>query len=88
LLRCDVNMRHTPTALKVCLRVVRYTRGKPARRYERLPGKRAEALDCAVMAFGARAAAPIQLDQREADLRSPVRATPPATVIRSAWMSR
>ena len=69
-------------------RVVRYTRGKPARRFERIPGKRAEALDALVYAFAARSAAPIQLDHRTDELRSP---TPPAsspTVIRSKWMER
>lgn len=67
-------------------RRVRYVRGKPVRRYERVPGRRAEALDCAVMAFAARSAAPIQLDQRETDLRSVVPPTRAPTIIRSQFM--
>lgn len=34
--------------------VVRYVRGQPTRRFERIPGRRAEALDCVVYAFAAR----------------------------------
>ena len=34
--------------------VTRYTRGQPLRTFERLPGKRAEALDCLVYALAAR----------------------------------
>lgn len=33
--------------------VVRYNKGQPVRRFERVPGKRAEALDCLVYAFAA-----------------------------------
>lgn len=33
--------------------VVRYARGQPNRRFERVPGKRAETLDCTVYAFAA-----------------------------------
>ncbi|MCQ4191019.1 phage terminase large subunit family protein [Methylocystis suflitae] len=68
-------------------RVVRYVRGKPTRRFERIPGARAETLDALVYAHAARSAAPIQFDQRESELRQ--QPQPPApTVYRSAWMSR
>jgi phage terminase large subunit GpA-like protein len=70
-------------------RVTRYARGRPVRRFERLPGKRAEGLDCLVYATAARSAAPIQLDQRFDDLH---RVDPPPThrpsVIRSRFMER
>ena len=69
-------------------RVVRYSRGKPVRRFERIPGKRAEALDALVYAFAARSAAPIQLDQRLDELRSPTPLAPPPHVIKSRWMAR
>jgi phage terminase large subunit GpA-like protein len=68
-------------------RVVRYSRGRPVRRFERLPGKRAEALDCLVYATAARSAAPVQLDQRADDLRHPE--APPTSrpsVIKSRFM--
>ena len=68
--------------------MVRYRRGQPVRTFERIPGRRAEALDALTYAFAARSAAPVQLDSREAELRSP---TPPAArpdVFKSAWMSR
>ncbi len=69
-------------------RVVRYHRGQPVRRYERIPGKRAEALDALTYSFAARQACVVQLDQRAAELASP---TPPPRapqVHRSQWMSR
>jgi phage terminase large subunit GpA-like protein len=47
-------------------RVVRYSRGQPHRRFERIGGKRAEALDALIYATAARAAVPVQLDAREA----------------------
>lgn len=51
-------------------RVVRYVRGQPVRRFERVPGARAEALDCLVYAFAARRGVTITYDSREADLRT------------------
>ena len=69
-------------------RVVRYTRGQPVRRFERITGKRAEALDALIYAFAARSAAPVQLDQREDELRMPVPPPTPPSVIRSRWMNR
>ena len=65
-------------------RVVRYARGKPVRRFERIVGRRAEALDALVYAFAARSAAPIQLDHRADELRSPTPPVVPPAVIRSA----
>jgi phage terminase large subunit GpA-like protein len=69
-------------------RIVGYVRGKPVRRFERIPGRRGEGWDCLVYNFAARSAAPIQLDQRADDLRNPTPSTPPPTVIRSRWMER
>ena len=69
-------------------RVVRYRRGQPVRTFERIPGRRAEALDALTYAFAARQAAPVQLDQRAEELRQ---ATPPERkpqVFRSEWMQR
>lgn len=68
--------------------VVRYTRGQPSRRFERIPGRRAEALDCVVYAFAARQIININWEQRADDLRSlvPVEAAKPQQVTKSKWM--
>ena len=68
-------------------RVVRYVRGQPLRRFERIPGRRAEALDCVVYAFAARQLLTTNLDRREEELAS-VKALAPATpaVVRSKWL--
>jgi phage terminase large subunit GpA-like protein len=52
-------------------RVVRYQRGQPQRRFERIGRVRAEALDCLVYAHAARQSFRITFDHREAELRSP-----------------
>lgn len=73
--------------------VVRYNRGQPARRFERIPGKRAEALDCVVYAFAARQIVTLNWNRRREDLRN-ISASPSETtrsmlkprVIRSSWM--
>jgi phage terminase large subunit GpA-like protein len=57
-------------------RVVRYSRGQPHRRFERIGGKRAESLDCLIYATAARAGAPVQLDAREAALGNAERPRP------------
>jgi len=50
--------------------VVRYSRGQPVRRFERVSGRaRAEALDCLVYSFAARKAVPVQWQNRENVLR-------------------
>lgn len=69
-------------------RALRYVRGQPVRRFERIPGRAAEALDCLVYAFAARQMLAANWEQREADLRSaaPETPTPARRVIRSKWM--
>lgn len=53
-------------------RVVRYHRGHPVRRFERISERaRSEALDALVYAFAARQGVHIQFDRREAELRAP-----------------
>lgn len=51
-------------------KVVRYTRGQPARRFERKPGAQAEALDCLVYSFAARELAAGMFETRPAQLAS------------------
>ena len=70
-------------------RVVRYSRGQPVRQFERIAGRRAEALDCFVYAMAARELVKLDLDRRETELASaaaPTGALP--AVIKSKWLGR
>jgi phage terminase large subunit GpA-like protein len=49
-------------------KVIRYMRGQPVRRFERIPGRRAEALDCLVYAHAARSGLQLNLDVRADEL--------------------
>ena len=68
--------------------VVRYSRGQPAHRFERVPGRAAEGLDCLIYAFAARQLVTINWRQRADEMRlvAPA-ATRPRNVIKSGWMS-
>ena len=68
-------------------RVIRYSRGQPVRRFERIPGRRAEALDSTIYGLAARLMISQSPDLREAELATagavkPV-ARPPAP--RDPW---
>jgi len=69
-------------------RVTRYVRGQPLRVWERIPGKRAEALDATCYALAARVLVTTNDVRREEELKGapPPRAAP--TVVRSAWLER
>lgn len=69
--------------------VVRYRRGQPVRSFERIAGRRAEALDCLVYAHAARAIINPDWTARRAELAlsSPPPARP-APVLQSSWMAR
>ncbi len=69
-------------------RVVRYVRGQPLRRFERIPGRRAEALDCVVYGFAARHLVNADLDRREAELGSAAAPAAQPSVVRSRWLGR
>ncbi len=45
-------------------------RGQPQRRFERVPGRRAEGLDCVVYAIAARQVVHVNFKEREAQLRA------------------
>lgn len=67
--------------------ILRYRRGQPVRSFERIPGKRAEALDCMIYALAARQIINFDPDCRRDELshdRLPVPRTGP--VLESAWM--
>jgi len=69
--------------------VVRYSRGQPTRSFVRIPGRRAEALDCVVYAFAARGLLNLDYDQRRADLSTETAPAPKrAPVLASSWMRR
>lgn len=67
-------------------RVVKYSRGHPVRRFERIPGRRVEALDCLTYAFAARQLAGLDLGRRESELSDVTGAAKRPAVIRSAWL--
>lgn len=72
--------------------VVRYSRGQPLRRFDRIPGRRAEALDCTVYAFAVRQLININWDQRRGQLQasdSPVAGVAPRPlppIAKSEWL--
>ena len=68
-------------------RVVRYFKGQPVRRFERIPGKRAETLDATVYALAARQLIGMNLDRREEELASVTLPIKPPAVIRSKWLN-
>ena len=69
-------------------RVVKTVRGQPVRRFERIPGRRAEALDCLVYALAVRHAVTADLDRRADELSSPAAPVARPVVIKSAWLNR
>ncbi|MDI4666444.1 phage terminase large subunit family protein [Xanthobacter autotrophicus] len=70
--------------------VVRYARGQPQRRFERIPGRRAEALDCVVYAFAAHQVLNVNFDLRTSEMREVVEQPRPVQkgLIKSRWMER
>ncbi len=69
-------------------RVVRYRFGRPVPVFERIPGRRAEALDSVIYAMAVRGLVKADLVRRENELRTTVAAPVLPAVIRSAWMDR
>ena len=67
-------------------RVVRYVRGKPEARFERIKGKRAETLDATVYALAVRQLIGQRVDLRAAELSSAAAPKAPPRVIKSKWL--
>ena len=67
-------------------RVVRYVRGKPEARFERIKGKRAETLDATVYALAVRQIIGQREDLRAAELASAAAPRKAPTVIKSKWL--
>lgn len=69
--------------------VLRYRRGQPIRSFERIPGRRAEALDCLVYALAARQIIRPNWDEKRQELARPdalIRKRAP--VLQSQWLKR
>lgn len=69
--------------------IVRYCRGQPTRSFERIPGRRAEALDCICYAIAARQVVNVDWANRLHELAlnlAPVRQSSP--VLQSQWMQK
>jgi phage terminase large subunit GpA-like protein len=67
-------------------RVVRYSRGRQEARFEMIPGRRNECLDCLIMCLAAREGCAISLDAREEALKLHPASAQPAKVMRSRWL--
>uniref|UniRef100_A4WNS8 Phage terminase GpA n=1 Tax=Cereibacter sphaeroides (strain ATCC 17025 / ATH 2.4.3) TaxID=349102 RepID=A4WNS8_CERS5 len=69
--------------------VLRYRAGQPVRTFERIPGRRAEALDCLVYALAARQMVNPDWDARRSELvANAAPAARKAPVLTSSWMQR
>lgn len=68
--------------------VMRYVRGAPVRLWERIPGRRAESLDCVIYGMAVRGLVTANLDRREEEVASATMPKKAPTVVRSAWLNR
>ena len=66
--------------------MIRYRFGRPVPMFERIPGRRAEALDSVVYAMAVRGLVKADLIRRENDLRAIISTPAIPAVIRSAWL--
>jgi len=69
-------------------KIVRYVRGTPQARFERIKGKRAETLDGVVYAWAARSLIGMNLDRRKEDLSTVAAPAVRTTTIKSNWLQR
>lgn len=71
-------------------RVLRTSRGQPVHAWERIPGRRAESLDCCTYAVAARQLLHPDWDRRRLELAGQTGAAPPLrpVVVASEWMTR
>ncbi|MBP9233292.1 MAG: phage terminase large subunit family protein [Hyphomonadaceae bacterium] len=69
-------------------RVVRYVRGRPEARFERIKGKRAETLDATVYAWAARHLIGQKVEARQSEVASAAAPRKSSAVIRSEWLTR
>lgn len=67
--------------------IMRYVRGAPVRLWERIPGRRAESLDCIVYAMAVRAVVSANLDRREGEIASATMPKKAPAVVKSVWLN-
>ena len=67
-------------------RVLRYLRGAPVRRFERIPGKRAETLDSTVYAMAARQLVSLDMGRRESEVASVAIPKKAPNIVKSHWL--
>lgn len=68
--------------------IMRYVRGAPVRLWERIPGRRAESLDCVIYGMAVRNLVTANLDRREEEVASATMPKKPPTVVKSSWLNR
>jgi phage terminase large subunit GpA-like protein len=66
--------------------VTKFSRGRPVKMFEMVPGRRNETLDCLVGNHGVRQGLALNLAVREASLRLEPQSAQPPRVMRSKWM--
>jgi phage terminase large subunit GpA-like protein len=69
-------------------RMIRYTRGRPEARFERIKGRRAETLDATCYAWAARQLIGQKVESRQAEVCSAAALKKMPAVIRSKWLER
>lgn len=68
--------------------VMRYVKGAPVRQWERIPGRRAESLDCVVYGLAVRALVNAKVERREEEVESKALPKPSPVVVKSSWLGR
>jgi phage terminase large subunit GpA-like protein len=66
--------------------VTKFSRGRPVKMFEVIPGRRNETLDCLVGNHGVRQGLALNLTVREASLRLEPQSAAPSRVTRSKWL--
>jgi phage terminase large subunit GpA-like protein len=67
--------------------ITRFSRGRPVKMFEVVPGRRNETLDCLVGNHGVRQGLALNLDLRESSLKLEPQSAAPARVTKSRWLS-
>ncbi|APZ54098.1 phage terminase large subunit family protein [Salipiger abyssi] len=68
--------------------VMRYVKGAPVRQWERIPGRRAESLDCVVYAMAVRSLVNAKVERREEEVEAKTLPKAAPSVVKSSWLDR
>ncbi|MFC4667127.1 phage terminase large subunit family protein [Seohaeicola nanhaiensis] len=68
--------------------LVRYVKGAPVRHWERIPGRRAESLDCVVYAVAVRNLVNAKLERREEEVEAKSLPKSTRAMVKSQWLSQ